>query len=507
MANQPRSPLAKITILDAAAGKRFIADHNAPRQVRGRRRIHWGGRELAIGESRDKPSELALQSLRESSRGAVSTTHEVQQRNAPRANTRFPGGQLECGRWDYIGGQLTFISHFQDYRNGDITIGRKQAILMLGPSGSDQCRIDINYHDTEDIVLEGSSIILNLRFAPKIFMIKGEDEMATLMQHLSLGSNKPGRKKKIRVPAMSTLHAAVTGSCWTYRFMLTNSADVSSVRKLLGMNGRMCSIHLFDARRQLPLAGHTLADDFGQLQHQLTMSNKFGSKPFALRFQLDRLARNGYLTPSKVIMLLPVVTRLLEAYSLQSVLTALRHLARELPFAGPHTDHLQLSIDNLDTSLRFYCAKYDEASPTNPYELAKRYAHVNLIHKIIVTPSGVRLEGPEAEPTNRVLRTYSYATDAFVRVEFRDDDGAAVRYEARTDLTPIYHQRFKDVLDTNVLTCGSAYSFLGFSHSSLRSQSCWFMRPFVDTDRELMLAELLLKRLGDFEGIRTPAKV
>lgn len=506
-ADSSHRPLAKITILDVIAGNHFLAQFGTPARGKAVQGIHWGGKYLNIGLSKELPSDLALRSLREKSQTAVSTKQQVEQRNALMTVTRFAGGHLECGKWDYVNGELTFMSHFQDHRNGTITIGHKQAILLLGSSEVEQCRIDINFHDCEDIVLEKSSIILNLHFAPKIYLIRGEDEISTLLDNLNLGRNvqKQGRKKKARHPAMSRLHQTVAGACWTYRFQLTNPADLSTIRTLLNSNGRMCSIHLLNTRVQLP--DRNFEDDFERLQYLLTMTDRFGSQPFSLRFQLDRLARNGYLSPTKVSSLLPVVADLHDVFGLQPVLSAIRRLSREMPFAGPETEPLNLSLGNLEHLLRSYCAQYEPTSPSDPYELTKRYAHMNLIHKLIVTPSGLRLEGPEVEPTNRVLRSYPSATDAFIRVEFRDDDGAPVLHEARTDLTHIFHRRFRFVLDSNILICGHAFSFLGFSHSSLRSQSCWFMRPFIDDTKTFVLAELLLKRLGNFESIRTPAKV
>lgn len=47
--------------------------------------------------------------------------------------------------------------------------------------------------------------------------------------------------------------------------------------------------------------------------------------------------------------------------------------------------------------------------------------------------------------------------------------------------------------------------FLGFSHSSLRSQACWFMAPFT-LNGELLHAKSVISRLGDFSKIRSPAK-
>lgn len=70
----------------------------------------------------------------------------------------------------------------------------------------------------------------------------------------------------------------------------------------------------------------------------------------------------------------------------------------------------------------------------------------------------------------------------------------------------IFQGRFKTFLDDTYIIAGQGYSFLGFSHSSLRSQACWFMASFVSDDMVLMHAPLVIKRLGDFSAIRSPAK-
>ena len=54
-------------------------------------------------------------------------------------------------------------------------------------------------------------------------------------------------------------------------------------------------------------------------------------------------------------------------------------------------------------------------------------------------------------------------------------------------------------------TNGDIFKFLGFSHSSLRSQTCWFMAPFT-IDNQLLYAKGVISRLGDFHTIQSPAK-
>jgi hypothetical protein len=121
-----------------------------------------------------------------------------------------------------------------------------------------------------------------------------------------------------------------------------------------------------------------------------------------------------------------------------------------------------------------------------------------------VTPCGIYLYGPDAECINRILRKYFQHHDCFLRVQFCDEDGMPVKFDRDISNKPVY-ERFRNVLNTGILIAGVRFSFLGFSHSSLRSQSCWFMAPF-DHEGTLISSEEVIKDLGNFSDIRTPAR-
>jgi hypothetical protein len=128
-----------------------------------------------------------------------------------------------------------------------------------------------------------------------------------------------------------------------------------------------------------------------------------------------------------------------------------------------------------------------------------------MIHRAVVTPAGIYLYGPDPEPMNRVLRKYALHHEYFLRMEFTDEDGQPVRFNPRVSNDAIFHQRFKSVLEKGFSIAGRKFDFLGFSHSSLRSQACWFMEPFTHNG-SLLYDRMLIKELGDFSKIRCPAK-
>ena len=79
-----------------------------------------------------------------------------------------------------------------------------------------------------------------------------------------------------------------------------------------------------------------------------------------------------------------------------------------------------------------------------------------------------------------------------------------VHYDQRASLEHVW-ERFRYILRHGISLVGRVYRFLGFSNSSLRSQTIWFMAPFV-RDRGLMDPANLIKELGDFSKLRSPAK-
>lgn len=139
------------------------------------------------------------------------------------------------------------------------------------------------------------------------------------------------------------------------------------------------------------------------------------------------------------------------------------------------------------------------------YEEATRSQNVANIHRARVTPSGIQLHGPEPESNNRVLRRYPKHHEYFLRVQFCDEDGQPIRFNSRISNEPIFQGKFLDVFRNGIVIGDRTYTYLGFSHSSLRAQTCWFMAPFV-CDGRLQIYENTIADLGNFAQIRSPAK-
>jgi hypothetical protein len=110
-----------------------------------------------------------------------------------------------------------------------------------------------------------------------------------------------------------------------------------------------------------------------------------------------------------------------------------------------------------------------------------------------------------AKVSNRVIRSYPHHSDYFIRVNFADENGERLGYDNHASNQRIYSDRFKKILRGKIDIAGFQYRFLGFSHSSLRSQSCWFCAPF-EFQGQTVDPVSIIKSLGDFSAIRSPAK-
>lgn len=143
-----------------------------------------------------------------------------------------------------------------------------------------------------------------------------------------------------------------------------------------------------------------------------------------------------------------------------------------------------------------------------PLELAS--GHISC-HHVIVTPSRILLEGPYTTQSNRVIRHYQdhdrSLTERFIRVEFRDEDRLAYRWDNDVDGTWFLKQRVGGILRQGFELGGRAFEFLAYSTSALREHSVWFVSPFRDPIEGYVTSEIIRSSLGNFsELLRMPSK-
>lgn len=411
-----------------------------------------------------------------------------------------------CGVWTYAQSELVYAPQLRWTVDQTVKF-RERDIILKFKSGN---IIEFPYSSVLGITMEtGStpSFIISMMEPPRFFE-SINDPVTALMEQLNLKTTSASQKRngpdRHRVPYLNENHQAIVGNCLVYRITILAEDSYTVGEQMLRLQKVTCVPEIVHHRTRISPNIQHIAVGLQSLRRILSgSSTKF---PFALKFQILKLAQNNYLLPDAVIHLVPEVTRMMERSSISVCLSAIKRLFIQIPFPGPDIEAEKLDIESIINILRDNEENYKQNGlPADEIDTQEGSVNVAIIHKVKVTPSGTYLYGPEPEGNNRVLRKYPNHHDHFIRVQFCDEDGQPIRFSSHVSQDRIFNSRFKDVLRDGIKIADRVYSFLGFSHSSLRAQSCWFMAPFVH-EGSLMYDRMLISDLGDFTVIRSPAK-
>ncbi|KAM5482683.1 hypothetical protein McanCB56680_003643 [Microsporum canis] len=501
----------KITVADARKGQRFLdAYESRPRPTQGTSKpfrspatLKLYGFAVHICKSHNAPHDLLLRSLQEEEE-EKRVAHFAP---APRSITgeinrvrRFQVTMMSCGSWDYRENQPVFIEYFRLPYTGFINLG-KTAFDATFTDFRDMTKysMEVPYWNIAGSIYVGAyakaSVTITTFVAPRFYISDSIEQVKVKMALLGKSGRPPPAKR--RVGHLLPEHEKTAARCFTYRFALQDPRDTGVVRNL-GNDRNIPKINTWNDLCVFPRQPYPILDK--ELDRYLVRM------PFDYRvkFQLQKLVWNGDLSLDRASLFFPVVLRLYKQHNPDTIAQALSRLSRDLQFPSPGVLPSEVGIEaitevfenTIDSILR------------NGSELDFNLVHQNnvLVHRAMVTPCGIYLLGPYAEVKNRILRKYLGNTDYFLRVEFLDENGDPVFFDPNANLEKIFHERFSGVMKRGIEVAGRNFNFLGFSHSSLRSQTCWFAAPFTTPDGEYLDARTIINSIGHFDHIRSPSK-
>lgn len=132
------------------------------------------------------------------------------------------------------------------------------------------------------------------------------------------------------------------------------------------------------------------------------------------------------------------------------------------------------------------------------------------IHFAFLIPSyGIRLEGPNHDQGNRILRQYPGYEKNFLRTRFVEEDGSdlSIRREYGIDSQLMLKERYGNALKREgILVAGRRFYFLAYSNSGLRELTSWFVCNFTDDSGEVITADKIRESIGDLSSISNPAR-
>ena len=458
---------ATLTFVDKIKGNQFLMLHGqttpgAQGFKHVREKLYAHSRPLNCSLSNKEPEEYLVRALKkeESDRYVTSQrkpiivpgTLEPRKTDAQRA---FDISTCECGQWTYDLGNLVFSSHWSSPGRGRIIFGSRCVMIKLHPPQptSSSQQVEVPYDSIVSLTAgaQSGSLTFSLSESPK-FYEEHQDPIELMLQKMMIGNGKgPQTYKRERLYALDDVHEKIVGGCLCYRIVLAKASDIAIVRGFK-RHSEIPKIIYWEAPRVIHSPFYV---QMTALNQALT-SSKYDNMPFVVKFQIQRLAQNGYLPPTRCVEFMSVVQEQLIDRGAAIVAGGIRHMADQIPYAGPGAEASDFDLKNLGKFLK-QSIKVIYQGDHYSSELAEQYDHIMLVHKATVTPTRIIFSGPEPEVKNRVLRKYSKFPNNFLSVSFLDENGEPLRFDRQTSSSVIYHKRFQRVLKSVINIAGYGY--------------------------------------------------
>lgn len=469
------------------------------------------GRDVSCSASKKSPEPFLLKSLEKAADDRRQA--EMHASEPPEVKVEFAAQVLSCGFYDYINGKLSYCPQVTWTIDGTARF-TKRVLILNYHTQREKKRVEIPYRIIEALVVSSlpPTLTLTLWEPPRFYHVENPEiaDMLAVMS-LSTGGNKvatPPRYRLTELPDGLSSHKAILGQALVYQISVSpENFDMMTRRlkkiELIGIYHT--SVHIPPANKRKSLsAGMKALNDY------ILRNTRYIR--FEVLFQMEALVKNGFLLPWTVKGLLEKLVTICRKNLIASSsakypisANAVKKLFSKIQFPSDEVDASCFSVEEIWKTL---LANEENIRKGLGEELisVKGQRNLTMIHKINVTPTTITLQGPDPESKNRILRRFADYTQYFIRVQFCDEDGSDLQFNSKVSNDSIY-ERFTHIFNEGIQVGGRVYKFLGFSHSSLRSHSAWFMATFWDDKEKKMQSYFtVIAQLGQFDDIRSPAR-
>ncbi|KAI0095603.1 RdRP-domain-containing protein [Daldinia grandis] len=532
----PGKPFGTVTFLYKEHGDIFLQVHGVGPQRRGKLKIlnSW----VRCQISKHTPDQFLLRAMIKTAEDHQKQGEE--ERSSPSdSKVTFDLREFSCGHYEYLNSRLAYSPDIRWHVKGVAKFARDSLIISY-----ETIRVEIPYRTVDEIVvasvLQMPTLTLTLWEAPRLFEVNTSlQDISLYMSQLGISGPTPGAIKASRLrlshlPHPSANHAAILGQSLVYSIQVPPIEFNSKLQRLKQKEKLKISYYDFPNA----LYGRTSMSEGNEAIKALLNEYRATSTiPFDILFQFQALVQNAYLLPQTVEILLK---RLRQKTSVPSTngysgaqfngnyrsgissngfngtknapinppcpisAGAVKKLFSQIPFPSPNVEAGTFNPDEIWSYLE---ANEKEIRRGTGKKLISERACQSLVmvYKVQVTPTRITLLGPEPEAKNRILRKFPDHISYFARVQFCEEDGQDLFFNSKVSLDSVWG-RFKKILLQGVHIAGRDYKFLGFSHSSLRAHSVWFMAPFTDHDGHSQDYARVISLLGRFNKIHSPSK-
>ncbi|CAE6521754.1 unnamed protein product [Rhizoctonia solani] len=240
----------------------------------------------------------------------------------------------------------------------------------------------------------------------------------------------------------------------------------------------------------------------------LSLRTWIAGKPWKVAFQLSRILVNMLLNPEEFNAIRESIDGLMGVLTTSQICVVLLDFIARLEVLDRG--------DWKDPPSVAECLEHATAAITHPVAPVPRLRQTReksnngdfpCLH-VVVTPTRTLLEGPAPEQLNRVLRMFPNHWDNFLRVSFTDEEQGQLRWDSDVDGNAFVRKRVGGFLKHGLTIAGRHFEYLGYSNSSLRSHTVWFVHPFEDSELGRQNASTIVNAIGDFSrDIQCPARM
>ncbi|KAJ3342074.1 hypothetical protein HDU83_006225 [Entophlyctis luteolus] len=231
-------------------------------------------------------------------------------------------------------------------------------------------------------------------------------------------------------------------------------------------------------------------------KHQDALKKMFASMPLRIALELSALLTWSIMFPTELLAFTKEsVVPLIGSRTEDEISQMLQHLRKSPPwepFKGePRPNFIKLFER---TSRNFVFVREDHGN--------ENYC---IVYQLFVTPTGLYVEGPRLEKTNRVFRQYKKLISNFINVTFVEENGGQIARNSLIDIPHdvVYKERFGKMLKEGIKVAGRHYKFLAYSNSSLREGRVLF---FTEPADGTVTVDGIREWMGDFSKIKNPAR-
>ncbi|KAL5000778.1 RNA dependent RNA polymerase-domain-containing protein [Aspergillus recurvatus] len=471
-----------ILFLSRSDGKKFLARHGEEHRDESLfpiSNLKILGFQVLCKASHRKPDELDLRALANEVQERINPTRVIEKEGDA---VPFTLATASCGHTMFVDNEFVYVPEVEFQEYGSVIFKKRNIIIQLGTTR----RIRIPLNTVYELVWsKPGSVLVTLTAVPLFFQCNGDS--------------------RIRLPSLGGSHVEIVGQCLVYEFQVVpNSSDLKTQMDKVAEYDLSLIDYGFKRVRNF----HSWHSQLTSLRDELGEYTRAGTLPFGILFQLQALVYNGYLPPHIVLTLTRRLVTLFKTRKMQGrrpiSVNSMMRLFNLIGWPSPFGDPEEFSIKGL---LEMITGKDQDLHDGNIQAegLFRPAPHLAHIHRVVITPSRITLHGPEVEPLNRILRRFPNHHEYFIRVQFCEENGQDVHFNPRINNDQVF-ARFKSVFENGFQIAGRTYTFLGFSHSSLRSHSAWFSAPFVDDNGGLQTYFTIIKAIGRFSEITSPAR-